>query len=1283
ENAGTVEFLNAADVKSAKIDITKANKLTISSDSKLQGDSVEIKSDYAKIEGALNSLGALTYNGTEFHLEGSGVITGKGDISIVGDLVEIKARSKIEGESKVSITAKNEINIDGTIKSADALTINAKKDLILANNSNIHGNFVSIIAGAKISTDGEITSDKNIEFKLDGDNGKNIRGHLKANGWVVVDGTIDTESLVSLIVDRKDLIEAQGIGVITTEPIIIQKNIELKYGLALSASNIKLDKNTSIDASEVTLNTTEGDVTLESGSKITAQKNVKIFAKGDIVRNGEELSDSDKNVAISSIKVAEGDIVFSTDGSYKEVAAETRTTGKLIILTKKGIVITPIKQVFVTETIDKKWYGKKVTTTTSVSYKNSQMESSELFLGSGEGNMDITNLVYNNKKLTLNDYDLEKVKLQFLDGQLSLKQIENSVTTTVNKSYNAFIKPLATTYQSAKDINEAGKKLTHNILKAGEKVLREISKPITKNISGSEKYIDLIANLANSSADFSWNVTNVEKFYKVDTYKEQYNNIKTVAIEVIKDASYLEKKFANKLNKEVIFKISHDIANIIDNTIKIQDKGVAYVDAVTSFENVTRVALVSLASQLAGPAGSALANVISDKYISKKEMSSSEILKSLSIGLAAGYAAEHVSEITKEGFKNFASSLASNGIVDVGNIVLDDRAYSSADLMAMILRSATSGVSSSNPFVNGTLSAGSNQIINGAVIDHKVNLQDVGDAALNGAINGKVSDVISKEVKTYITQNLPGEYQKRWDIYIAAEMSDRFKKAVDALARNLESNLSKEEDNDNNNGESEKVEESEKAEKTKLRVDSIEAVESVESTVKPTYIGSEFNPSSYDLDSELLEKWKIKFNVDTDTELNIYEPSLLDNYGFIKDLSLGNEQRKFISEEMSAYLPKESQRLKMQLNSWDFKNLSNKQIEIINQVDQIKNAYSDIKNIPIVYDDRIDLLNIENIIFFQSYAHTVTASTLSKDDTYQAAYEEYMKKGKQLLDSGLDIYQAHESDDDPFNIEFHKGYYRGLLEGAKNSTKGFVDFIIQSKEDWKKFSTSVAWAIENPQEAAKVYKANIVIKMFKYISAKPEEQGKLVGEFAGSAGVDYITSEAAATAIKVVKNTEFADRIYRGLVRQTSNEIGAVGLEGIGSTGVKAVPKAEIVTVDPSKIKFSQSSVNDVAEVVESMKLSGWRGDPIDIVRLKDGSLISVDNTRVLAASRANINVKAKIHEANEILPDDPILALRFKTKDGIVPKTWGEALENRIRDQNKIFRETYPNGSPFTGTKE
>nr|EKW2927333.1 hypothetical protein [Citrobacter amalonaticus] len=126
--------------------------------------------------------------------------------------------------------------------------------------------------------------------------------------------------------------------------------------------------------------------------------------------------------------------------------------------------------------------------------------------------------------------------------------------------------------------------------------------------------------------------------------------------------------------------------------------------------------------------------------------------------------------------------------------------------------------------------------------------------------------------------------------------------------------------------------------------------------------------------------------------------------------------------------------------------------------------------------------------------------------------------------------------------------------------------------------------------------------------------------------------------------------------------------------------KAEIQQLDPNDIRFSQSSVNGSADLVNSMKANGWKGDPINVVRMADGKLTTVDNSRVLAASRAGIKVDARIHDASEALP--PELIGRLTTKRG-TPSTWGGAIDLRIGKQSAGYRNQYPNGSIIIGSSD
>lgn len=120
-------------------------------------------------------------------------------------------------------------------------------------------------------------------------------------------------------------------------------------------------------------------------------------------------------------------------------------------------------------------------------------------------------------------------------------------------------------------------------------------------------------------------------------------------------------------------------------------------------------------------------------------------------------------------------------------------------------------------------------------------------------------------------------------------------------------------------------------------------------------------------------------------------------------------------------------------------------------------------------------------------------------------------------------------------------------------------------------------------------------------------------------------------------------------------------------------------TINPNDIRFSQSSVNGASEIIDSMKAKGWDGDPIDVVRMPDGNLTTIDNTRVLAARYAEIDVQANVHAFDEVLPQDLDLIERLTTPKG-VPQTWGDAVLLRIGKQNSGYRNTYPLGSNIIG---
>jgi len=119
-----------------------------------------------------------------------------------------------------------------------------------------------------------------------------------------------------------------------------------------------------------------------------------------------------------------------------------------------------------------------------------------------------------------------------------------------------------------------------------------------------------------------------------------------------------------------------------------------------------------------------------------------------------------------------------------------------------------------------------------------------------------------------------------------------------------------------------------------------------------------------------------------------------------------------------------------------------------------------------------------------------------------------------------------------------------------------------------------------------------------------------------------------------------------------------------------------VQSLDPSDIRLSQSSVNraKVLEYTDDMAANGWRGDPVDVVRMPDGRLTTFDNKRVVSANNAGINVQARVHGFDDAFPTG-----RLPSGKGDPPGTWGQAINDRIAGQKPAWRSCYPMGGPFT----
>lgn len=124
--------------------------------------------------------------------------------------------------------------------------------------------------------------------------------------------------------------------------------------------------------------------------------------------------------------------------------------------------------------------------------------------------------------------------------------------------------------------------------------------------------------------------------------------------------------------------------------------------------------------------------------------------------------------------------------------------------------------------------------------------------------------------------------------------------------------------------------------------------------------------------------------------------------------------------------------------------------------------------------------------------------------------------------------------------------------------------------------------------------------------------------------------------------------------------------------------------MDPRETRFSQKTVSyrkrrdgreyTYDDILNHMLEHGWDWDPIDVVRMGDGELTSVDNTRLRAAVESNTAIEARVHE-----PDEPLTPLESERLQSVrhgVPVTWGAAVLIRVAKQGSQWSKANPVGT-------
>jgi hypothetical protein len=131
-----------------------------------------------------------------------------------------------------------------------------------------------------------------------------------------------------------------------------------------------------------------------------------------------------------------------------------------------------------------------------------------------------------------------------------------------------------------------------------------------------------------------------------------------------------------------------------------------------------------------------------------------------------------------------------------------------------------------------------------------------------------------------------------------------------------------------------------------------------------------------------------------------------------------------------------------------------------------------------------------------------------------------------------------------------------------------------------------------------------------------------------------------------------------------------------------------VTKLNPADIRYSQDSVSylkirpgqepyTLNDITNSMSQHGWQGQPIDVIKMPEGGYSSLDNTRVLAARKAGIDIKANMRSYNDPLPETMARRFGHPQLSNVFAKTWGEALEYRLLRQNSSFiNENFPVGT-------
>jgi gas vesicle protein len=310
----------------------------------------------------------------------------------------------------------------------------------------------------------------------------------------------------------------------------------------------------------------------------------------------------------------------------------------------------------------------------------------------------------------------------------------------------------------SKELAAKGVDIAQDVARFTTKPLRQLDKDTY------DKLMDRLDGWSDHTVVSFFDMANPKRVYKVDTYRKNFNGHKKAIMETVRDVAKIHTSFSKALNEEVIKKISSDLAKEFDRVIALSNDGVDIVDATTSFENVTRTALLYVGSTVGGPAGTALANMLADRFIANKNMTEKDLLKSFAVGMTAGYAGELAASLANGGtvLSSTYSNVANSVTQDLGGVLLNNDSYSSKDLTQSLLTGMTAGVVGANNLGGNSIGNSSINSVNNYIITQSLNGESITvDEALRVSMRAATQAGLDEVVESNLSKmDLPNRLDK-------------------------------------------------------------------------------------------------------------------------------------------------------------------------------------------------------------------------------------------------------------------------------------------------------------------------------------------------------------------------------------------------------------------------------------------------------------------------------------------------------------------------------------------